>query len=164
MRLTWLSILLIGLFSCTSPKYPARQVIEIHADPEFTVAERALIGAAVDRLEQYGIRYLISYDATEPGNRLRRMTSDSPIVLGLDIMHRGTLFGATTLTKPFRIYLVADRLESSRMWLHVALHELSHGAGADHVADPRAVMFQITRPGVFESVWLGEADLAELSK
>ncbi len=160
MRYLWLSIVLL-CFSCGRPRYPLGQPIELHADPEFTYEERALISTACDRLAAVGVNYVVMYD-TDPGNRMRRVTAVQ--MEALDTIYAGKIYGATTLDKPFRIFIFWERLDTTKMFLHVVLHELAHGAGAEHVDDPRAVMFRLSRPGTFDAVWFNETDLRELTR
>lgn len=155
MRIWWLSIL---LFACSPARFPDR-TIELHADPEFTQEERALIGAASDRLANVGIHYAIVYDK-EPGNRMRRVTVAQMAML--DTLFGGSIFGAKTEENPFKIFVFYERIPTSKMFLHVVMHEMLHGAGAPHVDDPRAVMYRLSRPGVWDAVWLNETDLAAI--
>ncbi len=159
-----LSILIFAACSGPEPEVPRRPGIDLYADPEFTLWERAQIEVAARRLEAAtSVHYQIAY-LPGTGNRLMRLAGDSLLVAGLDIQFSGSVYGATTRLKPFQIFLVADRMETSSMWIHVALHELAHGAGAEHVKDPTAVMYERTCPGQYEAQWLNETDLREFTR
>jgi hypothetical protein len=148
------------------------ETIELHADTAFSPRERGLIGEAALRLEHEtgeALRFDIAYDfdfssmdtlrMLSGAHALLRTTSasDAPAAVELDIVSHGETLGYTGLAAPNRVYLIVDRLDSDRLFLHTAMHEMLHVIGLGHLPDPRSLMHGST-DGRDPPIALGEAD------
>lgn len=147
-----------------------RLSVEVHADAEFTIREQAIIRTAADYLERAaGLHYRITFDL-EPNaialleNQIWRPSLDAVVVTTLDATHNGTLYGATMQEVPFRMWLLPARTPNTYTFLHVVEHELLHAVGCQHVSDTSAIMYEYTRPGVYEALRLSESDYREISR
>lgn len=168
---------LVFLAGCASIPQPPSQVTSsaliVHADVEFTPAERVQIQRATKELmSQVGLRADIKYDLdfSKPETLTRsasmiRVSRESQLTKDMDIHFRAITFGWTTTLLHRRVYLVSDVLIEGQetLYLHVVMHELLHLVGCDHVSDPNAVLYWQTDLG-HQAVKLTEADRVELKK
>jgi hypothetical protein len=91
--------------------------------------------------------------------RLIRMHSSAQLARDIAAKWNGTVYGATMPGPPPRMYLMWDTLRGDGLFIHVAMHELLHGFGADHVFEPGSVLYWRTSPK-YQSVVLTAADKA----
>ena len=128
------------------------------------------MATTVDYLERAAaVRFVISFDLEiTPSmileNQIWRPPLDSVVVTALDARQGGLLFGATQQAHPWRMWLLPERTPSTYTFAHVVEHELLHAIGCDHVADKASVMYEFTRPGVFEALQLTDTDRAEIAR
>lgn len=167
MRL--LAFCLVFLVSCvgvTSPSHIPVRVMYIHADKDFTPAERDVIAQATRELmSQASILVHVTYDLDfrkgVHSTRLVRVTSRSELVREYDRWFGGVVYGWTRTIPRTELYVAADRLNDAGFALHVFLHEFLHAFGADHVEDEKAVMYGLS-DAKHRAVVLTEADRAAL--
>jgi hypothetical protein len=77
--------------------------------------------------------------------RILATPSDTEFVAALDQRFRHPVLGWANDTT-MDIHIVSDRLNRPSAFLHVAMHELAHAAGAQHLADHNALMWRFTVP------------------
>ncbi len=177
MRTFFLSVVLTLAVGCASappaiPRHIAPPVtMRLHGDVEFSEHERALISWAVFSLRQQSdgaidVQIVYDLDGTpikEP--RLVRSHSNESIFFILEELKNGTLYGLSLIDSAGpRAYLLADRLYDDIVWVHTAMHELLHLYGADHVVDPKAVLYLRTGQRWHNGLELTEADRDEIAR
>ena len=161
---------------------PTLRTMVLHADVTFKPEERKWIGIAANNIAEQSagtLEVLVDYDLRfnnisilENGSQdfLVRAPADAPyvtyedsntsrllgVVAGVDLDNYSTV-------GPKRIYLVADRLWTTTVFIHVAMHEMLHALGLRHVDDPDAVMFFQVQNS-FPSTCLSKADAEELCR
>ena len=146
-------------------------MMRLHADVEFTEHERALLSWAVFSLREQSdgaidVQLIYDLDGTPTRKpRLVRAHSNESIFFLIEEQKNGTLYGlALADSAGPRAYLLADRIYDDRVFLHTAMHELLHLYGADHVSDPRAVLYVRTGARWFNGLDLTDADREEIAR
>ncbi len=119
--------------------------MEIKADALLGPRERLLIQRAISRLEYQTngmANVTIVYTPTVEDMNLLRIESWYSQVGVLDKRFNGSVYGFTYLTG--RMFLVDDRLKDDDVFIHVAMHEILHHMGCDHLDSPTSVMYLVT--------------------
>jgi hypothetical protein len=184
----WLTLLLIACVHQLAPvSHGARNLtlrsLVLHADTDFGPGERERIAEAINALnegsagavEVNAVYDLDFYDTSSivahaQDDLLVRAPTDAPYVVHEDGPD-GMLLGVTAgldldrydPSVQKRVYLVADRLWSRDVFVHVTEHEVMHALGARHVDDLNAVMFRSV-VGTHPTTCLTWSDATELCR
>lgn len=151
----------IGLAACAEVEPPPIRTpsepsiaVAVCLDWGFSAEQKLAIEDAASRLTAQSRGWLtvdvlgdISPDFHVPTGAWRVLAtpSDTEFVAALDRRLRVPVLGWANDTT-MDIHLVADRLDRPSAFLHVAMHELAHAAGAQHLPDPGALMWRFTAP------------------
>ena len=169
MKFWLLCVFLCGCVQTVPVSKVPHITLTVHADTEFDYHDRTVIARAVNELNtSVGCSVSVVYDldggtleALRFTTRMRKTHSSESLVGELDRKYGGVVFGWYSATG--LVTIVRDRLWTDQMLEHTALHELMHAMGADHVRDPRAVLYWQTDYW-HQAVRLNEADKAALAK
>ena len=170
-------ILCVFLWGCSAPNRPPSQVphmsIELHADVEFTLYERHLIGRAVAELDkQIGMHVGVKYDLDfrDPVSLIRnkdnavmvRVDQDNSAVAQLDEQFGSPVYAVTLPGR--QIVVVWERMDRAEMYVSVIMHEFLHTQGVRHVQDKNALMFGGTNGGTLTPMQVTESDRAAIRR
>lgn len=91
-----------------------------------------------------------------------REVSYSECTKDKDAYFKSTAFGWTNMITR-RTTLVEDRLTDDELYVHVAMHEILHMVGLDHVKTESSIMFEVTNL-TYQATCMDKYDARELCR
>lgn len=163
-----------------SPTFVAKTY---HADKRFTESERAYITAAIDNINVQSngsvmtqVVFDLDWDISTPKTRSQdelivRMQGDSSAVKKQDseLPDKNIVLGWCDVSwndpsYATRVYVVADRIETSGKFIHVVMHEVLHSLRLQHTKGEKVSVLYWQTLGDFPPVCMSYFDAEELCR
>lgn len=154
-----------------------------HADRRFTENEQSYILSAVDNINvqssgviNVDVVFDLDWDVTAPTTRshddlIVKMLHDSTAVTkqDKDLPDGNVVLGWcdvkwTDPTYPTRVYIVADRINTSGKFSHVVMHEMLHSLRLQHIRGEKVSILYWQTLGDFPPICLSYFDAEELCR